>query len=84
MDLCFSLDGALDRNHSCFLLEVSMHTEEEFNQAMLEKQQMLEDALIRAETGVATAEDWNIIRFECGVSNRPKVILETVTITRSE
>jgi len=61
-----------------------MHSEEEFNQAMLERQQMLEDALIRAETGVATKEDWNIIRFECGATIRPKVILKTVTITRSE
>ena len=61
-----------------------MHSEEEFNQAMLERQQMLEDALMRAETGVATTEDWNIIRFECGATIRPKVILKTVTITRSE
>ena len=83
MGLYFSL-GFVFANHPCFCLGVTMHSEEEFNQAMLERQQMLEEALIRAESGVASAEDWNIIRFECGVSIRPKVILETVTITRSE
>jgi hypothetical protein len=56
-----------------------MHSEEEYNQAMLERQQMLEEALERAETGVATEDDWNTIRFECGVSRRPKS-----TETRSE
>jgi len=57
---------------------------DEYNQAMLEKQQMLEEALIRAESGIATAEDWNIIRYECGVPSQPKVTLETISITRSE
>ena len=61
-----------------------MNSEQEYNQAMLERQQMLEEALERAETGVATQDDWNIIRFECGVSRRPIVTLETVTLTRSE
>ena len=56
-----------------------MHSEEEYNQAMLERQQMLEEALERAETGVATEDDWNTIRFECGVTRRPKL-----TETRSE
>jgi hypothetical protein len=56
-----------------------MHSEEEYNQAMLEKQQMLEEALERAETGVATEDDWDTIRFECGVTRRPKS-----TETRSE
>jgi hypothetical protein len=56
-----------------------MHSEEEYNQAMLERQQMLEEALERAETGVATEDDWNIICFSCGVTRRPKS-----TETRSE
>ena len=56
-----------------------MHSEEEYNQAMLERQQMLEEALERAETGVATEDDWNTIRFECGVTRRPNL-----TETRSE
>ena len=49
-----------------------MHSEEEYNQAMLERQQMLEEALERAETGVATEDDWDIICFSCGVTRRPK------------
>ena len=56
-----------------------MHSEDEYNQAMLDRQQMLEEALERAETGVATEDDWNTIRFECGVTRRPKL-----TETRSE
>ena len=49
-----------------------MHSEEEYNQAMLERQQMLEEALERAETGVATEDDWNTIYFECRATRRPK------------
>jgi hypothetical protein len=64
--------------------EECMHSEEEYNQAMLERQQMLEEALERAEAGVATMDDWDIIRFECRVPRRPIVTLETVTLTRSE
>jgi len=54
------------------------------HQLMLERQQILEEALERAETGVATQEDWNIIRYECGLSKRPTVVLETLTLNRSE
>lgn len=61
-----------------------MHNESEMHQLMLERMQMLEEALERAETGVATQDDWNIIRYECGLSKRPVVTLETVTLTRSE
>jgi hypothetical protein len=74
---------ALDVNHRGYM-EMTMHSQEEYNQAMLERQQMLEEALIRAESGIATAEDWNIIRYECGVPSKPKVTLETISITRSE
>ena len=56
-----------------------MHSEEEYNQAMLERQQMLEEALERAEAGVAKRADWDTIRFECGVTRRSKS-----TETRSE
>ena len=56
----------------------------EYKQAMLERMQMLEDALERAEAGVATGADWDIIRYECGLPKRPIVTLETVTLTRSE
>jgi len=61
-----------------------MDREDDMNQLMLERQQMLEEALIRAETGVATQEDWDIIRYECGLPKRPIVTLETVTLSRSE
>jgi hypothetical protein len=56
----------------------------EYEQAMLERMQMLEDALLRAEAGVATGADWNIIRYECGVPRTPTVKLETISISRSE
>ena len=56
----------------------------EYKQAMLEKMQMLEDALIRAEAGIATGADWDIIRSECGVPKTSTVKLETISISRSE
>jgi hypothetical protein len=43
--------------------------EEEYYQLQLERQQMLEDALKRAEAGTAVPEDWNVIKFELGVSS---------------
>lgn len=60
-----------------------MHDESEMHQLQLERMQMLEEALEKAKTGVATEDDWNIIRMECGLSKRPIVTLETVSI-RSE
>jgi len=61
-----------------------MDNEYEMHQLMLERQQRLEEALERAETGIATHEDWDIIRYECGLpKKRPIVILETLSI-RSE
>ena len=40
-----------------------------WHQAHMERQQMLIQALSRAVNGVATPDDWNMIRFECGLSN---------------
>ena len=60
-----------------------MHSEDEMHQLMLERMQMLEEALEKAKAGVATEDDWNIIRSECGLSKRPIVTLKTVSI-RSE
>ena len=60
-----------------------MHDKSEMHELMLERMQMLEVALERAEAGTASGDDWNIIRSECGVSKRPIVTLETVSI-RSE
>jgi len=52
---------------------------------MLERMQMLEEALERAEAGKATMSDWNIIRSECGMPIKtPIVTLETISIARSE
>ena len=45
-----------------------MNDEAEHNQAMLERAQMLEDALRRGIAGIANDDDWDIIYFECGVS----------------
>jgi len=60
-----------------------MSSEYEMHQLALERMQMLEEALNRAETGVATEDDWNIIRYECGMPKRLIVTLETLSI-RSE
>jgi len=46
--------------------------EEEYNQLMLERQQQLEEAIDRAESGEATQEDWAIIRYECGIQQRKR------------
>lgn len=45
-----------------------MCSDQLWHEMMLERQHQLEDALSRAEQGVATPDDWNIIRYECGVS----------------
>ena len=72
-------------NYFCHVHKVvTMHSESEMHQLMLERQQMLEEALERAETGVATEDDWNIIRYECGMPKRLKITLETATLSRSE
>lgn len=52
----------------------------ELQQLMAERMQMLEDALQKAETGVANGGDWDIIRSECGVSKRQIVNLKTLSI----
>jgi hypothetical protein len=61
-----------------------MHNESEMHQLQMERMQMLEEALDRAKAGVATEDDWNIIRSECGLSKRPIVTLETVSIRSEE
>jgi hypothetical protein len=60
-----------------------MDSEYEMHQLMLERQQMLEEAIERAEAGIAVQEDWDIIRYECGLPKRPMVVLKTLSI-RSE
>lgn len=56
-------------------------SEEEFHQEMLNREERLEEALQRAESGRATDEDWNIIRYECGAPKRSvKTVLATFSI----
>lgn len=47
-----------------------MTYEQEAQQAMLERQQRLEEALERAECHTHTQEDMEIIRFECGMPSK--------------
>jgi hypothetical protein len=44
-----------------------MGNQGEFHQLMLERVQMLEEALRRAIAGIATQDDWETICTECGV-----------------
>ncbi len=44
-----------------------MGEESEFHQLMLERMQVLEEALRRAIAGIATQDDWETICTECGV-----------------
>jgi len=46
--------------------------EAEYQQAMLERQEQLEEALIRAEDGWATEDDWKLIYSECGLKRNKK------------
>lgn len=41
--------------------------EDEHYQLELERMEQLEKAIERATQGEATEDDWNIIRFECGI-----------------
>lgn len=40
------------------------------HQLMLEREQQLQEALIRAEGNVASKEDWETIYFECGLKRK--------------
>jgi len=40
---------------------------DKLHQLMLERMQMLEEALRRAVAGIATTDDWETICTECGV-----------------
>ena len=57
---------------------------DEQSEMMLERMHMLEEALQRAETGVAEDGDWNIIRYECGRPKPQFITLEAISISRSE
>lgn len=49
-------------------------TDSEYHQVNLELQQMLEEALERAQAGKGTADDWNLIWYGCGLQKRFKTI----------
>jgi hypothetical protein len=42
----------------------------EMHQLELERRQILEEALEKAETGKATKNDWEVIYVECGLNKR--------------
>ena len=42
----------------------------EMHQLMLERMQELEEALDRAQAGKATPQDWELIRYECGLGKK--------------
>lgn len=44
-----------------------MNRDDDLQQMMQDRMQMLEEALDRAMSGVATQEDWATICFECGL-----------------
>jgi len=47
-------------------------------EAEKERMEQLDAAIERANYGLATEDDWNIIRFEHGITSRP--VLHTITI----
>jgi hypothetical protein len=47
-----------------------MGDQAEFHQLMLERMQMLEEALRRAIAGIATQDDWEMICTECGMPKK--------------
>lgn len=44
-----------------------MDNHKELEELYCERVKMLEEALERAEKGIATEEDWRLIRNECGL-----------------
>jgi hypothetical protein len=54
-----------------------------FTEMMNERMRNLEDAIQRAEAGYADEDDWNIIRYECGMPRRNFINFETVTFGAS-
>ena len=44
----------------------------EMHQLMLERMQQCEEALKRAQVGEASPQDWELIRYECGLGKQEK------------
>lgn len=49
-----------------------MTDQEVLHQAMLERQEIVEGALLRAQSGLANNADWDLIWWECGLIERRK------------
>ena len=49
-----------------------MDDQELWHQALLERQQLIEESLIRAQDNRATDKDWDLIWWECGLYERRK------------
>lgn len=49
--------------------------QEQFQQLMLERLKRISDAIDRAEAGLADKEDWDLIRWECGL---PRLVQVTI------
>jgi hypothetical protein len=65
--------------------EKRMHDDDQqLHQLMLERQERLEDAYDKARLGIASEDDWDVIRYECGLPKRPIVSLDAISISRSE
>lgn len=47
---------------------------DEYQQIQLERLQMLYEAFDRAYKGLATEEDWAILRYECGLPARKRKV----------
>ena len=45
----------------------------EYEELVLEREQMLEEAIDRAEAGKATWDDWHLIRAELGLQPKHKL-----------
>lgn len=72
-------------NHLCDVRQVViMYDEAEMHQLMLERMQMLEEALRRGIAGIATEDDWELIYAECGLPKSLKTTPETASLSRSE
>ena len=54
-----------------------MTMNDEMHQLMLERMQMLEEALRRGIAGIATEDDWVLICAECGMSKSSILTEET-------
>jgi hypothetical protein len=75
--VCSALGCSVGNHHLDDCEVVVMHNEAEMHQLMLERMQMLEEALRRGILGIATEDDWVLICSECGMSKSSILNQET-------